>query len=243
MGLFDDLPDAAPVKITVRPQGRDDLSPESPSGDTNYLSLDYYKNKVVEFQKTLAFLDDTYNTLFELEDIVYPDDEAYDEWFALLEQLESKKTQFRIAAEAINFASNGMNAVGVNFPKLDIPANLAGSLGIAPIVGIAALAAAVAGAVGLIVWAQGFWETAQGAIQRWQYMAAIEQLPAAEKAAAITRLRDAESKIEVAKAATQESSLSSFASLFKWAAVGGVVLLAYKVYKDSGYGNRTKISA
>src|SRR6187402_1510271 len=29
MGLFDDLPDAAPVKITVRPQGRDDLTPES----------------------------------------------------------------------------------------------------------------------------------------------------------------------------------------------------------------------
>lgn len=218
-------------------------TPTSPYGDTNFLSLDYYRNKVVEFQETLAWLDDTYNTLYALEDIVYPDDDAYDEWFSLLEQLEAKKGQFRLAAEAINLASSGMNTVGVSFPTLDIPSNLAGKLGIAPIVGVAALAAAVAGAVGLIVWAQGFWETAQGAIQRWQYMSAIESLPAAEKAVAISRLRDAESKVEAAKAATGESTLSSFATLFKWAAVGGALLMAYKVYKDSGYGNRKKISA
>lgn len=206
-----------------------DSSPVGSNADTNYLSVDYYRNKVEEFQKTLVLLDNTYNALFELEDIVYPDDEAYDEWYSLLEQLEEKKTQFRLTAEAINLASTGFNAVGVNFPRLDIPANLA----IAPIVGIAAVAAAVAGAVGLIVWAQGFWETAQGAIQRWQYMGAIEQLPAAEKAAAITRLRDAELKIEAAKTASGESSLSSFATLFKYAAIGGALYMGYKIYREN----------
>lgn len=203
--------------------------------NTNYLSVDYYRSKVLEFQQTLVLMDETYNALYSVMDVVMQDDAAYDEWFGLLDALNSKRTQMKVVAEAINLASTGINATGVSFPKVTLPAGLQ----IAPVVGIAAAAAATAAAVALIVWAKQFWLTVRDALKRWQTLDAIKSLPEADRADALALLQSAEEKVEVARAQADGSSLNSVASLAKWAAIGVLAYYGYQMYKDSQHGNRS----
>jgi hypothetical protein len=203
-----------------------DMGGQSVYGDTNFLSVDYYRNKVVEFQKTLNLMDETYSALYNVMEVVMQDDVAYDEWFSLLSQLNDKRTQFKTVAEAINLASSGLNAVGVAFPKVELPAGLA----VAPAVALGAAAAAVAAAVALIMWAQQFWGTVRDALQRWQYLDIIKQLPADQRAAAINKLKEAETKVELAKTDAEKSSLNNIANIGKWIVIVSGLYFGYKLF-------------
>jgi hypothetical protein len=203
------------------PIGDDGNDPTADTGP-NPLQMDYYRNKVAEFQRTLVLLDETGSALYSVMDVVMQDDTAYNEWFDLLTQFNTKRDQFKVAAEAINLASNGMNAIGVNFPKLSIPAGLGNPA-------VVALAAAVAVTAALVYWASQFWQTVSAALKRWQTLDVIKQLPPEDQAAALKTLTDAETRVEIARTESASGTLGALGGLIKWVVIGGVCYLGYRL--------------
>lgn len=199
------------------------------AGAPSVLSPDYYRQKAVEFQRSLVLLDEAGNALYSVMQVIMDDETAYNEWYALLTEYNNKRAQFKLAAEAINFASSGLNAIGVNFPRLQIPGGL-GNPAFLPI------AAAVAGAVVLISWATGFYQTVGAALKRWQYLDAIQALPEQERAQAIDKLNQAELVVEKALAENEGGTLGSVATIAKWAALAAIAYFGFKIWNDMNRG-------
>jgi hypothetical protein len=183
------------------------------------LSLDYYRNKVREFQQVINALDETGRTVDALIREIGAGELA-DDLIALQSEFADKKTQIKIAAEAINFAASGANAIGIRFPQLSLPQ----TLGAAPIVAGAAIAAAVAAAAGIIVWGR---EWIIGVNQRLRDAELLGSVPEADRA----KVAEAILKTEVAVAQASESPLASVASIVKWVAIGVAVFYAYEAFK------------
>lgn len=183
------------------------------------LSLDYYRNKVREFQEVINALDNTGRVINDLVAEIGAGELA-DDLIALQSEFLDKKSQIKIAAEAINFAANGANAIGIRFPVLSLPQ----TLGAAPIVAGAAIAAAVAAAAGIIVWGR---EWIIGVNQRLRDAQLLGQVPEADRA----KVAEAILKTEVAVAQASESPLASVASIVKWIAIGVAVFYAFEAFK------------
>lgn len=192
---------------------------DEPIDTTSPLSIDYYRQKVVEFQQVINALDETGRTVDALIRGVGPGELA-DDLIALQSEFLDKKSQIKIAAEAINFAASGANAIGIRFPVLSLPQ----TLGAAPIVAGAAIAAAVAAAAGIIVWGR---EWILGVNQRLREAELLKQVPDADRA----KVAQAILQTDAAVAQANESPLASIAGIVKWVALGVAAFYAFEAFK------------
>jgi hypothetical protein len=185
------------------------------------LSPDYYRQKVVEFQQLLNNLQGAQEAVIGLID--YGPVEVRPELMALLDELDGKIGRYRQVAELLNLGINGINRVGGDFPKLNIPAGL----GIVPQAAVvAAIGGAVAVAAALIVWGYAW-------IQKAQVLARQAQLYGylTPEQKAIVARRAIE--IEQAAQASESSPLTSVANIAKWVGIAAVAYFAYQAYQKS----------
>jgi hypothetical protein len=203
---------------------------------TDSSALAYYKNKVAEFQEVLVSLDRTYVDLVDIGNYVYAanDADAIAEYEALISQFDSRRAAVVGAAEAVQLATQGANALGLNLPTVQVPIGLAGL----PALPLIALAGAAAGAVTIIAFSKDFFASVRDYVQRMQHLDAIRELPEVERAAAIAALRKTEAQASEALALQNRSPITAFSDGVKWLAIAGVAYFAYKAWSESRHGNR-----
>ena len=182
------------------------------------LSVDYYRQKVVEFQNLLINLQNAREGMIGLVD--YGPVEIRPELTVLLDELDAKIGRYRQVAEALNFGINGINKVGANFPTLTIP----NGLGVAPLVVAGGIGAAVAVAAALIVWGNTWIERSRALAQQAQLYSYLPPEQRAQVAAAALR-------IDQAAAASAQSPLTSVANIAKWVSIAAVAYFAFQAYQ------------
>ena len=195
---------------------------ESPmQGDTaSPIQLDYYRQKIVEFQNVLVQMDSAAEGAGDLIYIV--DDVALlEDLTALLAEYDIKKGYFRTAAEALNLAISGVNLIGGEFPKINIPRGMSA----VPLVAAAGIAAALVVAAGLIVWGRDWIKSVDERARRSQILQALPEGPERAEAAR------AMAKIDGAVREADASPLGSIASIVKWVAVAAVIYFGLQSYK------------
>ena len=184
------------------------------------LSVDYYKQKVIEYQNLLYNLQNAREGMIGLVD--YGPVEIRPELTALLDELDGKIGRYRQVAEALNFGINGINKVGAGFPTLTIPKGL----GVAPLVVAGGIGAAVAVAASLIVWGYAWIQKAQVLARQAQlygYLTPEQRAIVAQKAL----------EIDQAAAASESSPLTSIASIAKWVGIAAVAYFAYQAFQKT----------
>jgi hypothetical protein len=192
------------------------------TGNITPFQLDYYRNKVVEFQNVLNQLDATaVQAMFLIDEIYDVDPELTTELQDFLFQYDQKKGQFRTAAEALNFAINGANQIGANFPMVKIPSGL----GFVPLAAGAAIAGALAVAASLIVWGR---EWIAGLNDRLKAKQILESVPPEKREAIAQSML----KIDAAQKAADSSPLSSIANIVKWVGIAAVAYFALQAYQQ-----------
>ena len=166
------------------------------TGTNSPVSLSYYQQKIVEFQNLLNGMDRAYTAANDLywENI---DPALADDLKKYLDDFDSKKWEFRAAAEALNLAVNGANLVGADFPSITVPS----TLGVVPLVAAGVIAAAVATAAALIVWGNTW---LQGLNQRLRDQELLGQVSDPAKKDALIK-----TQLEV-EAAAAEANASPF---------------------------------
>ena len=142
-----------------------------------------------------------------------------DELIAQKAELEDKKGQIKLIAEAVNFAANGLNAMGANMPNIQLPQ----TLGVAPLVAAGAAAGAVAAAAAIIIWGKAWID---GVNQRLRNAELLKSVPEADRG----KVAQAILKTDVALAQANESPLASVAGIVKWIAIGAAVFFAYQAF-------------
>lgn len=185
-------------------------------GSPTVFSLDYYRNKVAEFQAVLLEMDASAAIARQMiEDDVSPEITAG--YQQDIQAFEAKKGQFRAAAEALNFAISGANLVGGNFRPVRVP----GQLAALPVAVIAGVAAAVAVAGGLIIWGRDW---IAGINQRTREAARLATLtPEARE-----RVILAQQELEAAEQRANASPITAIAGAAKWV---GWAVAAYFVWR------------
>jgi len=184
------------------------------------LSVDYYRQKVVEYQNLLYNLQNAREGMIGLVD--YGPVEIRPELTALLDELDGKIGRYRQVAEALNFGINGINKVGAGFPTLTIP----NGLGVAPLVVAGGIGAAVAVAASLIVWGYAWIQKAQVLARQAQlygYLTPEQRAIVAQKAL----------EIDQAAAASESSPLTSIANIAKWVGIAAVAYFAYQALQKT----------
>lgn len=194
---------------------RDDASYAGEVGDSA-LSLQYYRNKVTEYQQVLTALDDAYQTAqAALYLDLSPETADYlDSWIV---DFQGKRGQLKATAEALNLGAAAVNALGGRMPSLSIPAGL----GLGPALPFAAIAA-VSVAAALIVWGQ---TALRGLNDRLKLEMQLDAQQTPEARAELARVsRAADDAVRVADA----SGLGALAPYLKWA---GIALLGYVLWR------------
>lgn len=179
--------------------------------------VNYYKQKLAEFQSMLNELDTTAQSAQNIIALT-PESSLADDMQAYLTQWDDKRYQFKIAAEGINLAIAGANTFGVDIKKLTIPTGL----GLAP-VALAGVAAAVAAAAVLLVWGRDW---IAGVNERAKLALQFENLSPEVRDAVIQE----QIKIDQAQANANESPLSTIAGSIKWIALAAVAFFAYRAF-------------
>ena len=185
------------------------------------VSLSYYQQKIVEFQNLLNSMDAAAQAAQSAlwDDI---DPQLSKDLQAYLDDFDSKKWEFRTAAEALNLAINGANLVGGDFPNITVPQ----TLGVVPLVAAGVIAAAVATAAALIVWGNTW---LQGLNQRLRDK---ELIASVSDPAKRDQLIAAQVAVEQAAVEANASPLSSISNIVKWLAIGAVAYFAFSAYKQ-----------
>ena len=177
----------------------------------------YFTRKIQEFQSMVFDLDTTEANLRSfIQDYNINDPELLDQ----LDSFDSKKVAFRGAAEALNLAVAGINAMGGNLPTVRIPAGL----GALPVAALAGAAGAVAVAAALIVWGR---EWIIGVNERARSVAILEQIPPEQRGAAAADLL----KLEATARAAESSPLGNIANIVKWVAIAAGVYFAVQAFQ------------
>ena len=202
---------------TLGAVGRSDLEQD----EATPLQLNYYRQKIVEFQNVLVQMDSAAEGAGDLIYIV--DDVALlEDLNGLLAEYDLKKGYFRTAAEALNLAISGVNLVGANFPAVKIPRGM----NAIPLVAAAGIAAALAVAAGLIVWGRDWIKSVDERARRSQILQALPEGPQRAEAAR------AMAKIDGAVREAEESPLASVANIVKWVAVAAVIYFGLQTFKE-----------
>jgi len=195
-------------------------------GAPSVFSVDYYRNKVSEFQAVLLEMDAAAAIARQMiQDDVDPEITAG--YQADIQAFEAKKGQFRAAAEALNFAISGANLVGGGFKPVRVP----GQLAALPVAVIAGVAAAVAVAGGLIIWGRDW---IAGINQRTLEAARLATLsPEARE-----RVIRAQQELEAAQNRAEGSPITAIAGAAKWI---GWAVAAYFIWRTvEGFSKRGK---
>ena len=179
----------------------------------------YFTRKIQEFQGMMYDLDTMEaNTRSFIQDYNITDPELLDR----LDQFDEKKVVFRGAAEALNLAVAGINAIGGNLPSVRIPQGLAAL----PVAALAGAAAAVAAAAALIVWGR---EWILGVNDRLKTTAILQQIPEAQRGQAAADIL----KIEATARAAETSPLGNIANIVKWVAIAAGVYFAFQAFQKA----------
>ena len=187
----------------------------------------YFRDKALEFQQIINALDATAQQVDMLIGAL-PESAMLDELVQQFDELQAKKGQIKLVAEAVNFAASGANALGANLPTINIPQGL----GAAPLVIAGAGAAAIAAAAAVIIWGKAWID---GINQRLRDKQLIESVPEANR----PQVAEAILKTDVALAQANESPLASIAGVVKWVAIGAVAFFAYQAWTQ--YNGRRAI--
>jgi hypothetical protein len=191
------------------------------TGTNSPVSLSYYQQKIVEFQNLLNGMDTAAKAAqAALWDDIDPKLSA--DLQTYLDDFDSKKWEFRTAAEALNLAVNGANMVGADFTNIQVPS----TLGVVPLVAAGVIAAAVATAAALIVWGNTW---LQGLNQRLRDQELIGSVTDPIKR---DKLIQTQMEVEAAAAEASASPLSSISNIVKWLAIGAVAYFAFSAYKQ-----------
>jgi len=186
--------------------------------DAPAVSTSYFADKAREFQQIVNALDATAREVDQLIGAL-PESALLDELIAQRDELEGKKGQIKLVAEAVNFAANGLNELGAKLPAIQWPQ----TLGAVPLVAAGAAAGAIAAAAALIIWGKAWIE---GINQRLRNAELLASVPDADKA----RVAEAVLKTDVAVAQANQSPLASIAGIVKWIAIGAVAFFAYQAF-------------
>ena len=197
--------------------GRSDLEQDAATP----LQLDYYRQKINEFQNVLVQMDSAAEGAQGLIDAGVNDVSLLEDLNALLAEYDLKKGYFRTAAEGLNFAISGVNLVGANFPAVRIPRGM----NAIPLVAAAGIAAALAVAAGLIVWGRDWIKSVDERARRSQILDALPEGPLRAQAA------QAMAKIDGAVREADASPLGSIAQIVKWVAIAGLVYFGLQTFK------------
>ena len=203
---------------TMGAVGRSDLEQD----EATPLQLDYYRQKIVEFQNVLVHMDAAAEGAQGLIDLGVSDVSLLEDLNALLAEYDLKKGFFRTAAEGLNFAISGVNMIGGNFPTVRIPAGL----NAVPVIAAAGVAAALAVAAGLIVWGRDWIRSVDERARRSQILAALPEGP--QRAQAAREMQ----KIDGAVREAEQSPLASIAQIVKWVAIAGLVYFGMQSFKQ-----------
>jgi hypothetical protein len=191
------------------------------TGTNSPVSLSYYQQKIVEFQNLLNGMDTAAKAAqAALWDDIDPKLSA--DLQTYLDDFDSKKWEFRTAAEALNLAVNGANMVGADFTNITVPS----TLGVVPLVAAGVIAAAVATAAALIVWGNTW---LQGLNQRLRDQELIGSVTDPVKR---DKLIQTQMEVEAAAAEASASPLASISNIVKWLAIGAVAYFAFSAYKQ-----------
>lgn len=181
------------------------------------LSLDYYRQKIVEFQTVMDAMDGAAQIMrTTIDQEISP--EITETMQAALASYDMKKGAFRTAAEAINFAVNGANQIGANLPTLR-----ANTLGLAPVV-LAAISGAVATVAALVVWGRDWINEANNRLRI--------QLESVTDPEARARLVAHSMQLDSVAKSASASPLASVAGIVKWVAIGALAWFAYRAYSE-----------
>lgn len=188
--------------------------------DPSATNLQYYRDKVREFQATLTAVD---NTAAIMQDALQweTDDNTISQIQNWLSEYESKRGAFKTTAEAINVGAVAVNAAGGRFPQLSIPPGL----GIAPIIIGAGLLGAIAIAAALITWGNNAISNA-ASIMRQRMIAETDPAAAAQYAARAQ-------EIEAQQNASSGTGLSNIADIVKWGSFAVLGFMAFKAFTES----------
>lgn len=191
------------------------------TGTNSPVTLSYYQQKIVEFQNLLNGMDAAARAAQSAlwDDI---DPKLSTDLQTYLDEYDSKKWEFRAAAEALNLAVNGANLVGGDFQNITVPS----TLGVVPLVAAGVIAAAVATAAALIVWGNTW---LQGLNQRLRDK---ELIASVSDPAKRDQLIAAQVAVEQAAVEANASPLSSISNIVKWLAIGAVAYFAFSAYKQ-----------
>lgn len=185
------------------------------SGESAF-SMQYYRDKAVEFQNVMNALDSAAQSARTVLDAGV-DDETATRLQSLLDEFDNRKFIFRTTAEAINAGAAVVNSMGGRFPELNIPSGL----GLLPAIPIAAIAA-IATAATLIVWGRNW-------IAKLQLSSVLDKITDPAKrdvvAAAVAQ------SLAAAQTAS-DSPLSSIATVAKWGAIALLAYLGFRAYQS-----------
>lgn len=199
----------------------DDATYGGDTGDSSF-SVQYWRNKAVEFQHVLNALDEASRAGYEFVAVTM-DPAAQESVQAMLNEYEFKKSALRLAAEGINAGAATINAVGGRFPQLSIPPGL----GIAPIALGAGAIAALGAAAALISWGLAW---ISGINERMAFGALMQQGDP-EVARILARAK-------AAQAMAEQSPISALSGLVKWGAVLVLAVMAWPVVRPMLTGSR-----
>lgn len=186
--------------------------------DAPPVSTSYFADKAREFQSVINALDATDREVGLLIGAL-PESALLDELVEQKAELEGKKGQIKLIAEAVNFAANGLNQLGANLPTINLPQ----TLGAAPLVVAGAAAAAVAAAAAIIVWGKAWIDGINQRLRNAELLASVPEADRGKVAQAILTT-------DVALAQANESPLASIAGVVKWVAIGAVAFFAYQAW-------------
>lgn len=202
------------------PGGNSDLLYTGDAGATPF-SMQYYRNKAVEFQSVLNSLDLGQSVARDLvASDIDPDLSA--DLSAMLDEFDARRTALRITAEAINAGAAVINSMGGRFPQLSVPSGL----GLLPAVPIAAVAA-LATAATLIAWGVTWLQGLNARLQQAQQLAAVTDPGARAELARAMATSDA------ALAQATGNPLSNLAGIVKWGALAFGAFLIYRAWNTS----------
>lgn len=195
-------------------------------GSPTVFSVDYYRNKVAEFQSVLLEMDASAAIARQMiEDDIDPDITAG--YQADIQAFEAKKGAFRLAAEGLNFAISGANLVGGGFKPVRVP----GQLAALPVAVIAGVAAAVAVAGGLILWGRDW---IAGVNQRAREAARLATLtPEARE-----RVIRAQQELEAAESRANASPITVIAGAAKWIGWAVAAFFVWRIVEGFSKGRK-----
>jgi len=223
MDNFDTIDDGSTI---VDPIQNVDYT-QSDNSSPSVVSVDYWRTKVNDFQTLLNTLDPIYyNLQSAVADLQIDSSDAgaalYQQGLDVLSEYENKRSMIVSAAQAVNLASDGMNAMGISFPRVQY-----GGVNAVPILGLAAVLGTIAAVTAVIIAWVNHAKDYSGEVLSY-----IQTLPSEQQGPLLEKFMQVNAATQQAQVATSQSTGAQAISLFKWALVLGGGFLAYKMFKE-----------